>query len=158
MRRLVVAAVAGVVGLVGWAGTPGARAATPAVVAGPGSAEAKSFATPFTVVRPGDAPALVNADINWHGILSEEQGPDDRPWCEPLDPSLPESPANPRRAPIGECPLFAADFATPLGGVVEIAGLEDAAPGRVYSYRCTFVTGMTGTLIVEPTSNPGETS
>ena len=159
MRRL---ALVGAVVLCGLVAVPAADAADPAdavppgVVAVPGSARAGSFATPLSVVQAADRPSLVNADINWHGLASDAFGTDDRAWCGPLDPSRPESSNNPRRKPLGQCPLFATGFALPLGGIVAIEGLDAAVPGRVYSYRCTVVSGMTGNLVIAAVPNSGE--
>jgi hypothetical protein len=122
----------------------------PAVVAGPGSATAASYATPLVTVRPGDGLSLVNTDISWHALVSVEFGADDQPWCGPLDPSLPEGPANPRRYPIGRCPLFLADPAPALDGVSPVVGLGSVVADRVYAFRCTIVSGMAGNLIVAP--------
>ena len=130
-------------------GADAADPEAPVVVAGPGAAATARFATPLTVVRAGEPASLLNTDINWHGIESEEFGTDDRPWCGPLDPTLPESPANPRRKPLGECPLFVTDYAMALGDTAPFEGLEAATPGRVYAFSCTVVSGMAGNLIVE---------
>jgi hypothetical protein len=124
----------------------------PAVVAGPGSADAASYATPLVTVRPGDGLSLVNTDISWHALVSVELGADDQPWCGPLDPSRPEGPANPRRYPLGQCPLFLADPAPGLGGVSPVVGLGAVVANRVYPFRCSIVPGMAGNLIVAPQS------
>lgn len=130
-------------------------AAGTAVVAGPGSAKAAAYATPVAVVQVDDQPVLANTDINWHSLAAVQTGPDDRPWCTTLDPARPESPANPRRYPLGQCPLFFADAAAPLGGASTVFGLDEGlvTAGRVYAFRCTIVAGMTGNFFV--TSSQG---
>ena len=128
--------------------TPAQAQPDTAIVAGPGASRARSFATPVMAVRPGDKTLLVNLDVIWHGIESEDMGPDDRPWCELVDPDLPEDPlSNPRRKPLGECPLFWADAAV-VGGTSTVQGLEGVTSGRVYAFQCTTTSGMAGDLFV----------
>lgn len=145
MGAMGVGALAGLGGLVG---LPAAGAADSAIVAVLGSARTGQFATPFMAVEAGSSPKIVNGDIVWHGIESEEVGPDDQPWCVPLDPSLPADPvSNPRRKPLGACPLFWSDYAV-VGGTSSVIGLDDVTPGKVYAYTCTVVPGMGGNLFV----------
>lgn len=139
----------GVGGPAAGAGSAGAGS-TGVVVAVPGSARVGRYALPLVVLAPGDAPEVVNADINWHDVVSSETGPDDRPWCAPLDPAKPEGPANPRRYPLGSCPLFWSVGALPLGGTSRVYGLDAPEPGRVYAFHCTFVAGMTGGFVAPP--------
>jgi hypothetical protein len=147
VRRLLLGL--GVAALACWSSPP-AQSAGISVVAGPGGASAGRYLTPIVVIAPGQDVALVNTDIYWHDLVSDEVGPDDREWCTPLDPSKPEGPANPRRYPIGQCPLFWAQGTLPLGGSTPVYGLDGVAPGRVYAFHCTLVAGMTGNFIVQP--------
>lgn len=125
------------------------QADVPVVAAGPGASRGAGYATKVMAVRVGDRPSVVNFDVVWHDLVSSDAGPDDRPWCLPLDPSKPEHPAtNPRRYPRGQCPLFWADAATAAGGRSVVEGLEAVVPGRVYEFRCTVVPGMTGNFFV----------
>jgi hypothetical protein len=136
----------GLAGFVG--GLPAADAADTAIVAAFGSSRTGQFATPVMAVQPGSKPTVVNLDIVWHGIESEESGVDDRPWCVAIDPSRPEDPvSNPRLKPLGECPLFWSDYAI-VGGTAPVLGLEGVEAGKVYAYRCTVVPGMGGNLFV----------
>lgn len=125
-----------------------AGAAGTGVLAGPGSARVARYATPIAVVQVGDRPALTNTDINWHGLVATAVGNDDRPWCTVIDPAREESAANPRRYPLGQCPLFKAADVAPLGGTSAVQGLDAVVAGRVYAFRCTLVPGMTGNFIV----------
>lgn len=147
-RRACVCAASVLVACVGGLGAGGAVAAPDtAVVAGPGSARTGQFSTAAMAVRVGDRPLLVNADVSPHGIESAAVGADDRPWCGLVDPSKQEGPANPRLKPLGQCPLFWADWVS-TGGTSPVLGLEGVESGRVYAYRCTVVPGMTGNLFV----------
>lgn len=129
-------------------GLPAADAADTAIVAALGSSRTGEFATPVMAVQPGTKPTVVNLDIVWHGIESEEVGADDRAWCVAVDPKRPEDPvSNPRRKPLGECPLFWSDYAS-VGGTAPVLGLEGVEAGKVYAYQCTVVPGMGGNLFV----------
>lgn len=149
-RRRLVGAVALPLAVGPLAGMSGpAQADVPVVAAGPGASRGVGYATKAMAVRVGDRPSLVNLDVVWHDLVSSDAGPDDRPWCLPLDPSKPEDRVtNPRRYPLGQCPLFWSDAATAAGGRSVVEGLEAVVPGRVYEFRCTVVPGMTGNFFV----------
>lgn len=151
IRRALLVAAAGTLALAASV-VPGASADGPgAVVAGPGASRGAGYTTPVVPVRVGDQPVLVNADVTWHGLVSTDAGPDDRPWCGPADPSKPEDPVrNRRRFPLGQCPLFWAEYARGAGGTSVVLGLDAAsvASGRVYEFACPLVEGMTGNFFV----------
>lgn len=146
---MVVAVVAAASMMVAF-GAVRADAASIAVVAGPGSAKAARYATPVVVMQPGDDLTLANADASWHGLVSQDIGPDDSAWCGLLDPDRPEGPANPRQYRLGQCPLFVAPLAQPLGGTSAVLGVDRLEPGRVYAFSCPIVAGMSGNVIVAP--------
>jgi hypothetical protein len=127
-----------------------ARAASTAIVAGPGSTSTGSgYTTQVVVTQAGDPLRLINADLfGLHDARSVVAGSDDASWCGPLDPAKPEGPANPRRYARGACPLFFADLAVPLGGTSPVLGTDRLEQGRSYAFTCEITAGMRGLLIV----------
>lgn len=126
---------------------PSAHAVDVPVVAGPGAYQ-MGYANRVVLARPEDPLVLINQDVALHTLASEDEGPDDAPWCGPLDPRKPEDPVrNPRRFKIGECPLFYSDLVVP-GATMHVAGTEDLEP-RVYEFYCTIHSErMVGNLFV----------
>lgn len=141
MRLLLVAiALAGL-------GLPSAAHATPrAIVAAPGSAQARTFATAVLPMHAASSLELRNLDASFHSIRSEAIGPDGSSWCGPLNPG-PEGPGNPRRFALGSCPLFWSDLVVPLTGSRPVLGIEALQPGRAYGFVCGVHPSMEGVLI-----------
>jgi len=140
VRRALIAIVVSA----GVAATP-SQASELAVVAGPGSAQT-TFTNQVVVIAQGDSLRLVNADAQFHSVRSDAKGSDSQPWCGPLNPG-PEGPGNPRRFPIGKCPLFWSDLSLPLGGIQPILGVELAQSGPAYPFACGVHPEMTGVVI-----------
>lgn len=124
-----------------------ARAASTSIVAGPGSHRA-TFTTVLTVASSADRPLLINADIAFHSVRALDVGSDDAAWCGPLDPTKPESAQNPRRFPLGGCPLFFAELAVPLGGTSPVDGLAATDAGRTYAFVCGVFADMRGLVAI----------
>lgn len=118
-------------------GLPDAPPVTSSSIAAGPMAQFYGYLTPAAVAA-GAPVTFTNADIVRHDVVQDPgvdgvAGPDDQPWCN--------------RFPAGECPVFW----TPLIGLGESAdveGLENAEPGRLYSFYCTLHPGMKGKLVV----------
>jgi hypothetical protein len=125
----------------------GARAASLDVVAAPGASQAGHFATPVTIMQPGDPVRLINADLTLHSIESVDFGADDRSWCGPIDATRPEGPTNPRRYAIGKCPLFWADLIAPRQ-MIAVLGLDAVVAGKSYAFHDGLAQDVRGLLVV----------
>lgn len=129
---------------------PAEAAGSPAIVAGPGSRGA-TYATPITVIQPGDDLSFVNGELFPHDVRSVEMGPDDTPWCNPWDAGKPQHPRrNPRQFPKGKCPLlWTPAISMTIGAVqTEVYGTENLSSGTTVEFYCTVFPNMEGTLIV----------
>lgn len=109
------------------------------IVSGP-SAKYYTFLTPAMAIEPGDDVSILNVDLERHDVVQDVSadgfsGPDDQPWCEQFSP--------------GACPTFWSELA-PLGQTRPVLGLENLAPGQVYSFYCTIHPGMKGKIVAVP--------
>lgn len=122
------------------------RAADLAIVAIPGSAQARTFATPVVPMIADGGLILTNADAAFHSIRSDAIGSDANWWCGPRN-GQPEGPANPRRFPLGACPLFWSELSAPISGSRPVFGIDALTPGRAYGFRCGVYETMTGVVL-----------
>jgi plastocyanin len=125
-------------------------AGTPVIMAVPGS-RAGTYATPVVVAEPGDDLTFVNVELFPHDVRSVAMGPDDTRWCNPPDPDEPRHRIrNPRRFPIGKCPLLWSLPITMTVGAVEtkVFGTGNLKPGTTVEFYCTVFPTMQGSLIV----------
>jgi hypothetical protein len=134
--------------LLAMASSNAGQAASSSVIAGPGSFTT-SWITPVAVVQPDQQPVLLNRDLAFHGLESVSVGSDDAGWCGPANPG-PEGPTNPRRYPLGSCPLFWADVVPPLSGTTPILGLEAVSTGTTYAFHCPIHPNMRGLVLALP--------
>ena len=126
------------------------RAGSPVIAAAPASRET-TYATPVAVVEPGDDLTFLNVEPFPHTVRSVEMGPDDTPWCNPPNPKRPAHPKkNPRRFPIGKCPLLWTPPITLTNGAIEskVYGTENLESGTTVDFYCTVFPNMTGMVIV----------
>lgn len=125
-------------------------AGTPAITAVPGS-RAGTYGTPIAVVEPGDDLTFVNLELFPHDVRSVEMGPDDTSWCGPADPDQKRHRVrNPRRFPIGRCPLlWSLPISMTVGAVeTKVYGTENLKSGTTVDFYCTVFPSMTGTVVV----------
>ncbi|MGH2729707.1 MAG: hypothetical protein ACRDJI_03780 [Actinomycetota bacterium] len=125
-------------------------AGTPLIMAVPGS-RAATYGTPVVVVQPGDDLTFVNAELFPHDVRSEETGPDDTPWCNPVNPREPQHRIrNPRQFQIGKCPLLWSPAISMTVGVLEtkVFGTKNLVSGTTIDFYCTVFPNMRGRVIV----------
>ena len=130
--------------------SPARAAGSPAIVAGPAS-RAATYATPITVIEPGDDLLFVNGELFAHDVRSVAMGPDDTSWCNPWDADQPYHPRrNPRQFPKGKCPLLWTPAISMTAGAVQtkVYGTENLESGTTVEFYCTVFPNMKGTLIV----------
>ena len=138
MSRIVRGLLAAGLGLALVLGAPAATAQQgPAVVSGP-AGQFYGYATPAMVVQPDGTLDYANFDIVQHDVV-HDVGADgiankkkDK-WCREFKKK--------------ECPLFWSPRAS-LGQTVAVLGLQNLAPGEVYTFFCTLHPGMKGSLVV----------
>lgn len=107
----------------------------PLVLALPG-AWLTNYATPVAAAAEGGSLTFVNLDLMTHNVVAfNAYGPDSQPWCYLFI--------------AGQCPLFWSRIVG-FGEQVEVQGLENLAPGSVYSYYCSPHPSMRGTLVALP--------
>ncbi|HWL66113.1 MAG TPA: hypothetical protein VNP73_09085 [Actinomycetota bacterium] len=139
-----------VVALIGLIAAPAGAAGTPVVMSQPASRET-TYTTPVVVIQPGEDVTFVNTDLFPHDVRSVLMGPDNTSWCKPADPDEPQHRVrNPRRFPIGKCPLL---WTPPIGmtnGVLEskLYGTDNVTSGTTVDFYCTVFPNMTGKVIV----------
>ena len=125
-------------------------AGTPAIAAVPGS-RAGTYATPVAVIERGDDLRFVNLEPFAHDVRSVEMGPDNTPWCNPADRSEAQHRVrNPRRFPIGKCPLlWSLPISMTVGAVeTKVYGTKNLKPGQTVDFYCTVFPNMRGTVVV----------
>jgi hypothetical protein len=125
-------------------------APTPRIVAVAGSRNG-TYATPVTVVERGEPVSFVNVDLFVHDVRSRVKGPDRMPWCGRVDRGEPLHPVrNPRRFPVGKCPLLWTPPIAVTNGVVEsrIYGTQNLRSGTTIDFFCTVFPEMKGSVIV----------
>jgi plastocyanin len=124
------------------------RTGMPVVLAGPG-ARSSNYATPLVIVQPGDDVTFMNLDLFPHSVRSKVMGPDNVPWCKPADPDEPRHRIrNPRRFPIGKCPLLWTPPISMTNGVMEskLYGTKNLYAGSTVDFYCTVFPKMKGTV------------
>ena len=103
-------------------------------IAGPQGATV-GFATPSVLTVTGQALTLANADATGHDITSKL--------------------TKPKKLKFGkkyytiQVPLFRSE-SVPAGSTGPVVGVEGLKPGT-YAFFCSLHTGMTGSLVVQPT-------
>lgn len=123
---------------------------TPVIAAVPGS-RASTYATPVVVIEPGDDLSFVNVEPFVHDVRSVAMGPDDTAWCNPPEANEPQHRVrNPRRFPIGKCPLLWTPPIAMTSGAVQtkVYGTKNLRSGKNYEFYCTVFKNMTGTVVV----------
>ncbi len=116
----------------------------------PGSRGA-TYGTPVVVVQPNDELRFLNADLFVHDVRSVAMGPDDTRRCNPPEADEPPHPKrNPRRFPLGKCPLLWTPPIAVTNGVFEskVYGTENLEPGKTFEFYCTVFPNMRGQVIV----------
>jgi plastocyanin len=123
---------------------------SPVIVSAPGS-RATTYATPLVVAQRGDNLTFVNTDVFVHAVRSVATGPDNTRWCKPADPNEPaHQTRNPRRFPIGKCPLLWTPPISMTNGYVEtkVYGTRNLKPGTTVEFFCRVFPNMRGEVIV----------
>ena len=123
---------------------------SPAILATPAS-RATTYATPIAVVQPGDELTFLNLEPFPHTVRSFEMGPDNTVWCNPPKSNRPAHPkTNPRRFPVGKCPLLWTPPISMTNGVLQskVYGTANLESGTTVDFYCTVFPNMEGTLIV----------
>ena len=131
--------------------TPEASAVGTRVIAAVPGSRAGTYATPVAVVEPGDELTFLNVEPFVHDVRSVAMGPDDTSWCNPADPDEPQHRIrNPRRFPIGKCPLlWSLPISMTVGAVeTKVYGTKNLKSGKSYEFYCTVFPNMRGTVIV----------
>ncbi len=120
------------------------------MLAQPGS-RSTTYATPIVVIQPGEDVTFANTDLFPHDVRSVAMGPDSAPWCGPSEPNKPEHRIrNPRRFPLGKCPLLWTPPIALTNGVIEtkVFGTNNVKSGTTVDFYCTVHPAMTGKMIV----------
>lgn len=131
--------------------TPEASAVGSRVIAAVPGSRAGTYATPVAVVEPGDELTFVNLEPFVHDVRSVAMGPDDTSWCNTADPDEPQHRIrNPRRFPIGKCPLlWSLPISMTVGAVeTKVYGTKNLKSGKTFEFYCTVFPNMRGQVIV----------